>query len=256
MSQPVRVLFLCVANSARSLMAEALLRQAGGADYQVFSAGSQPGQPDPRALQALAAERVPVDGLYSKSITSLAGEHFDCVITLCDQQALECATLPAGDAYLAWHFEDPAASGHPAAFAQTLQALRERIRLFLLMRGGEAAVSALTPPQLFRTLADETRSRICLLIAAHGELCVCELTAALQESQPKVSRHLAQLRSSGLLEDRRQGQWVYYRLHPQLPHWVHQMLVPVLAASRSWLAADEQRLLAMGNRPERTAACQ
>src|SRR5690606_12109290 len=75
----------------------------------------------------------------------------------------------------------------------------------------------MTPPALFKALADETRARIVLLITHEQELCVCELTCALNQSQPKISRHLAQLRASGLLADRRQGQWVYYRLHPHLP---------------------------------------
>ena len=59
-----------------------------------------------------------------------------------------------------------------------------------------------------------------LLIHAEGELCVCEMTYVLQESQPKVSRHLAQLRNCGLLLDRRPAQWVYYRLMTGLPSWV------------------------------------
>lgn len=113
----------------------------------------------------------------------------------------------------------------------------------------------LTPLTVFKCLADETRARMTLLVAAEGELCVCELTAALEQSQPKISRHLAQLRSSGLLADRRQGQWVYYRLHPQLPDWVHDMLRTVLAANRDWLAADSERLQGMRERPERASAC-
>ncbi|MDX9688544.1 ArsR/SmtB family transcription factor, partial [Halopseudomonas formosensis] len=61
----------------------------------------------------------------------------------------------------------------------------------------------LTPTTVFKCLADETRIRLMLLITREEELCVCELTCALNESQPKVSRHLAQLRNCGLLEDRR-----------------------------------------------------
>ena len=97
MSRPLRVLFLCVANSARSLMAEALLRHAGGEAYAVFSAGSQPSQPDPRALAALEQVGVAVAGLRSKAVDEFADEHFDYVITLCDKSALECAALPQAD---------------------------------------------------------------------------------------------------------------------------------------------------------------
>lgn len=76
----------------------------------------------------------------------------------------------------------------------------------------------------FKCLADETRLSIVMLVFANNEQCVCELTAKLQLSQPKISRHLALLRSSGLLQDRRQGQWVYYRLNPNLPTWCLEVL--------------------------------
>lgn len=113
----------------------------------------------------------------------------------------------------------------------------------------------LNPTELFKALADETRTRISLLIAREGELCVCELTCALDESQPKISRHLALLRSSGLLADRRQGQWIYYRLHPQLPEWALQLLAAAEQGSRAGLHEDTARLLAMGERPVRQASC-
>ncbi|MCP2072045.1 UNVERIFIED_ORG: ArsR family transcriptional regulator [Pseudomonas lini] len=105
------------------------------------------------------------------------------------------------------------------------------------------------PVEVFKALADDTRTRIALLVAREGELCVCELTTALGLSQPKISRHLAQLRNAGLLSDRRQGQWVYYRLHPQLPSWVSTLLAQALAANTVWLTADVQRLSAMTDRP-------
>lgn len=109
----------------------------------------------------------------------------------------------------------------------------------------------LTPPDLFKSLADETRARATLLITHLGELCVCELMCALDDSQPKISRHLAQLRSSGLLLDRRQGQWVYYRLNPQLPEWVHDILQLTLHANADWLHDNTTRLRDMHDRPVR-----
>lgn len=112
-----------------------------------------------------------------------------------------------------------------------------------------------TPSQLFKCLADETRARAILLIADQGELCVCELTCALGESQPKVSRHLALLRSAGLLLDRRQGQWVYYRLNPDLPTWVSEILRATLQANADWLAHNSTRLQNMNGRPVRATAC-
>lgn len=113
----------------------------------------------------------------------------------------------------------------------------------------------LTPTEVFKCLADETRLRMVLLIEREQELCVCELTCAIDESQPKISRHLALLRSAGLLADRRQGQWVYYRLHPQLPPWVMQILSVTEEENRSWLSTQMCRLKAMGDRPARAAAC-
>ncbi|MCG0516037.1 metalloregulator ArsR/SmtB family transcription factor [Klebsiella pneumoniae] len=81
---------------------------------------------------------------------------------------------------------------------------------------------SLLPLQLFKNLADETRLGIVLLLKARGELCVCDLCTALAQSQPKISRHLAMLRESGLLLDRKQGKWVHYRLSPQMPAWLSQ----------------------------------
>jgi ArsR family transcriptional regulator len=102
----------------------------------------------------------------------------------------------------------------------------------------------LNPLQLFKCLSDETRLRCVLLLQYHGELCVCELTRALQLSQPKISRHLAQLRAFGLLQDRRQGLWVYYRIHPHLPPWAMPLLQETLAAVAEdpLFQQDRQRL--------------
>lgn len=113
----------------------------------------------------------------------------------------------------------------------------------------------LLPATVFKCLGDETRARIMLMLSAVGELCVCELIWALDDSQPKVSRHLAQLRTCGLLEDRRQGQWIYYRLHPELPQWVIDVLQVTLKANQQWLNQDIQRLAAMDGRPLRQASC-
>lgn len=111
------------------------------------------------------------------------------------------------------------------------------------------------PPIFFKCLGDETRARIMLMLAAEGELCVCELIWALDDSQPKISRHLAQLRTCGLLEDRRQGQWVYYRLHPELPLCALDVLQATLEANRTWLGDDQGRLASMEGRPVRQVSC-
>jgi len=110
----------------------------------------------------------------------------------------------------------------------------------------------LTPDQFSKCLADETRARIALLVEKEKELCVCELTCALDETQPKISRHLAQLRTGGVLADRRQGQWVYYRLHPELPAWAVKTLKLMRESHGEWLAPNESRL---GEMPDRPARC-
>ena len=87
--------------------------------------------------------------------------------------------------------------------------------------------------QLFKYLSDETRLGIVLLLREMGELCVCDLCTALDQSQPKISRHLAMLRESGLLQDRKQGKWVHYRLSPHIPSWAAQVI------EQAWLSQQD-----------------
>lgn len=75
------------------------------------------------------------------------------------------------------------------------------------------------PDIFFKLIGDQTRLRCLMLLAAHGELCVCELVEAIEESQPKISRHLGLLRDAGVVESRRQGLWIFYRLSQSLPSW-------------------------------------
>jgi len=109
------------------------------------------------------------------------------------------------------------------------------------------------PIELFKALSDLTRLQCILLIQHEQELCVCELMAALELSQPKVSRHLALLREVGLLEAERRGQWIYYRLSPTLETWVLSILTQ--ASQQQNLTELTQRLTSMGDRPERVAQC-
>lgn len=111
------------------------------------------------------------------------------------------------------------------------------------------------PNQFFQLLSDETRLRCLLLMQQQGELCVCELTHALAMIQPKISRHLATLREAGVVVDRRQGQWIYYRLHPELTDWAKEVIASTVAevAASSPFSDDLAALLTMPNRPG--AAC-
>ena len=82
----------------------------------------------------------------------------------------------------------------------------------------------LTPDELFDLLSDKTRLRCLMLLLNVDELCVCELTTALQLSQPKISRHLASLRKLGIVIDERRGLWIYYRVNPNLSTWAKDIL--------------------------------
>ena len=107
------------------------------------------------------------------------------------------------------------------------------------------------PTDFFKCLADDTRLNILLLILRERELCVCELKTALGASQPKISRHLALLKKTGIVPTNRQQQWVYYRLAEQLPHWCRQTLEQCAANNDAFIASHVQRLQGMGDRPER-----
>ncbi|MFY2510317.1 metalloregulator ArsR/SmtB family transcription factor [Vibrio pectenicida] len=107
------------------------------------------------------------------------------------------------------------------------------------------------PHQFFKLLSDETRVRCVLLIEREQCLSVGELTEALQESQPKISRHLAQLRSNGILVDIRQGQWVFYRFSNELPGWMRKLIGNLVASQclAGMYQKDVERLHAISGRP-------
>ena len=108
------------------------------------------------------------------------------------------------------------------------------------------------PLSLFKCLAEETRLKAVLLIHAQDELCVCELTAALNISQPKVSRHLAQLRDCGVLTSRREGQWMYYAINSALPDWARTIIATTAADNMALTYNCCDRLKKMGDRPQRS----
>jgi len=103
----------------------------------------------------------------------------------------------------------------------------------------------------FKMLADSTRLRCLLLMQAEGELCVCELTHALNLSQPKISRHLAHLREAGVLIARRNGTWMNYRINPDLQGWALNILQTTLASVSKTepFISDKKTLDNMSDRP-------
>lgn len=247
-----RVLFVCTANSARSLMAEALLRDLAGDRFEVASAGTGPTRPHPLAMEVLSEAGLSTEGLHSKDLAGLEGQYWDYVITLCDKAASECGSVFGPAQQIAWDFSDPALDNRHAAFALTLKELKERISLFALVHEKKTGPTPVdfNPVRVFKALAEDLRLTALMLIRDQGKLCVCELTEALGVSQPKVSRHLALLRESGLLETERQGQWVYYYLNPRMPVWLVRVLDETAKATPSLIEAPQVRLMDMADRPE------
>jgi protein-tyrosine-phosphatase len=132
-----RVLFLCTGNSARSQVAEALLRHVAGDRFEVFSAGTTPRENvHPDAIETLRRKSVPVDGLTPKDVTTFAGQPFDYVITLCDRAREHCPRFDFAET-MHWTFPDPAAVSDPAArrraFEEIFAGLSQRVRFLIIV---------------------------------------------------------------------------------------------------------------------------
>jgi len=134
---PLRVLVLCTGNTARSQMAEALLRHLSQGCVEVFSAGSAPGgQVHPLALATLQHKyHIDSGGLRPKSIDAFLAQPFDVVITVCDHAAEVCPVFPGAPQRIHWSFEDPAAVADPErqrrAFEEVASGLEARLRAWL-----------------------------------------------------------------------------------------------------------------------------
>jgi len=133
---PIRVLFVCTGNSARSLMAEALLRARGGDAFEVHSAGTEPKGVDPLTLKTLAEAGIDASWARSKSVSEYLGQRFDYVVTVCDQARQSCPIFPGVHESLHWGYEDPAeATGTEAerlaVFRRVFIQLGERINQFI-----------------------------------------------------------------------------------------------------------------------------
>lgn len=133
--RPVRVLFVCTGNSARSIFAESLLRRVGGQDFEVLSAGTEPRGINPLTIEVLQDAEYPIDGLSSKSVQQFLGQEFDYVITVCDNARESCPVFPGAHESLHWGYDDPAAvqgtdDERRQAFRRTFVAMGERISQF------------------------------------------------------------------------------------------------------------------------------
>jgi arsenate reductase (thioredoxin) len=160
MTTPLNVLFLCTHNSARSILAEALLNHLGHGKFKGFSAGSSPRdnqQPNPLGLEVLRNTGISTDGLRSKSWDEFAlpsAPQMDLIITVCDNAAGEvCPHWPGQPATAHWSYPDPSAGDASdaekhMAFRQTLLAIKRRIELLISL-----------PPEKLQAVALQTSAR-------------------------------------------------------------------------------------------------
>jgi arsenate reductase (thioredoxin) len=132
---PIRVLFVCTGNSARSIMAEALLRHHGGDRFEVYSAGTEPRGVNPLTLRVLAEAGIDASDARSKSVNEYLGDTFHHVVTVCDEARQVCPVFPGVHESLHWGYEDPAeAEGTEeerlAVFRKVFIQIGERVRQF------------------------------------------------------------------------------------------------------------------------------
>jgi arsenate reductase (thioredoxin) len=134
--RPIRVLFVCTGNSARSQIAEALLSRFGGADFEVDSAGTEPRGVNPVAVRVLGEYGIDWSTARSKPVSDFVGQSYDYVITVCDRARQACPVFPGSDNTLHWGLDDPSEiEGSDAermtAFRQTAMELTIRLRPFI-----------------------------------------------------------------------------------------------------------------------------
>jgi len=139
MRYPIRVLFLCTGNSARSQMAEGLLRSVGGGDFEVHSAGIDPKGLNPLAIEAMRETGIDIAGHRSKSLERFLGQHFDYIITVCDRARDKCPTFPGDNQRIHWGFKDPAAvtgtrAEQLAVFQRVRNEISERLRVWVTVQ--------------------------------------------------------------------------------------------------------------------------
>jgi arsenate reductase len=136
MTTKTRVLILCTANSARSQMAEGLLRHDGGDRFEVASAGTQPSRVRPEAIQVMRELGIDISGQRAKSVADFLGQDFDYVITVCDAARQSCPVFPGKARRIHWSVVDPAAAegddeARLAVFRRVRDELRAHLRRFI-----------------------------------------------------------------------------------------------------------------------------
>jgi protein-tyrosine-phosphatase/DNA-binding transcriptional ArsR family regulator len=266
------ILFICSGNSARSQMAEAILRHKAGELFNVFSAGTHPDVVDARAINALNEFGVDTSNLVSKNITTFHGKSFDYVITLCDKAIEECRSFSGAGKQLAWDLPDPKRNPNSNAFSITLAELNNRLSMFIQVEHNKVnsvdsaklnniaeenkQLTDFDPITFYKSLTDTIRLKTLMMTYYHGELCVCELMEAMEESsQPKVSRNLAVLKKANVIIDRKHGQWVFYRINPELPSWAKSVIAQTTENNIPLIKQELHCLDKMKNRPDKASFC-
>ncbi|HUI41328.1 MAG TPA: arsenate reductase ArsC [Terriglobia bacterium] len=145
-----RVLILCTSNSARSQMAEGLLRHDAGTPYEVSSAGTKPTQVRPEAIAVMREIGIDISGHHSKSVDEFRGRAFDSVITVCDNARESCPVFSSGTERIHWSVQDPAAVQGTEevrldAFRRIRDDLRARLRDFAARRPAGARAIDTSP---------------------------------------------------------------------------------------------------------------
>lgn len=127
-----RVLILCTGNSARSQMAEGLLRQLAGDRFEVFSAGTKPGAVRPEAIAVMNEIGIDISRHRSKHVDEFAGQRFDYVLTVCNNAKESCPVYPVGTKHVHQSFEDPAAArGSEAERMDAFRRVRDQLTAYL-----------------------------------------------------------------------------------------------------------------------------
>tara|TARA_Y100000589_G_scaffold270449_1_gene262709 strand:+ start:537 stop:878 length:342 start_codon:yes stop_codon:yes gene_type:complete len=103
-------------------------------------------------------------------------------------------------------------------------------------------MDTMNPLQFFKCLSDDTRLKSVLIVSTLEEACVCDLMDALELDQPKVSRHLAELRKCNIVLGERRGKWVYYQLHPHLPTWAKDIITQAARNNLDYFSAALEKL--------------
>ncbi len=264
------VLFICADNASYSQIAQVLLHNKAGKYFNSYSAGVTPTDINELTLLTLKRLNIADDELTrlkSKSIDELTNTHFDYVINLYHTLDRTRYSKIKAKTWMTWDISTPLPTTQIAkvfsSFEKMAIDLNDRLTTFVTLESplehtmkNTRTETYVPPKEFFKCLTDDMRLKTLLLTNYFGELCVCELMMALQEnSQPKVSRNLAILKKAGMLVDRKQGQWVFYRPNPNLPLWIKAVINQTGANNLTLLSPHFKRLSDRYNHSNKTSLC-